>query len=193
MSEYTQRYEHVSHKELYQGVTSGDPKQIETLSSQWSSLKDTVEGLGRDLSADLEALNRTWTGDAALKFQERVDLVVGYSGSIAEGMAGMRQALDMMATELRDAKAKAESPEETDDNDKLIGGAVKGFVMGGGVGAVIGGFVGHSQDEAEQEKAHQRMVQVVAKLAEGYDFSAYDRIVVPQKPDDRTPATPPRT
>ncbi|MFG2053876.1 WXG100 family type VII secretion target [Micromonospora sp. NPDC048930] len=187
MSEYTQRYQHVSHKELYQGVTAGDPKQIDGLSAQWSSLKDTLEGLGRDLTKDLDALAKTWTGDAAREFHQRLNLVVDYSGNLAEGMAGIRQALDMMATELRTAQSKAESPEETDDNDKLVDGAVKGFLMGGAAGAVIGGFVGHKQDEAEQEKAHQRMVQVVANLAEGYDFSAYGRIVVPEEPDKRLP------
>jgi WXG100 family type VII secretion target len=187
VSEYTQRYQHVSHKELYQGVNAGDPKQIDGLSAQWSSMKDTLEGLGRDLTKDLDALAKTWSGDAAREFHQRLNLIVNYSGNLAEGMAGIKQALGMMATELRTAQSKAESPEETDDNDKLVDGAVKGFLMGGGAGAVIGGFVGHKQDEAEQEKAHQRMVQVVANLAEGYDFSAYGRIVVPEEPDHRLP------
>ncbi|MFU8852253.1 WXG100 family type VII secretion target [Micromonospora sp. SL1-18] len=187
MSEYTQRYEHVSHKELYQGVTAGDPKQVDGLSAQWSSLKDTLEGLGRDLNADLDALAKTWTGDAAREFHQRVDLVVKYSGNLAHGMTGIRQALDMMATELRTAQTNAESPEETDDNDKLLSGAGKGLLMGGLPGAVIGGIVGHQQDKAEQEKAHQRMVQVVANLAEGYDFSAYGRVVAPEPPDPCLP------
>ncbi|SCF38615.1 WXG100 family type VII secretion target [Micromonospora viridifaciens] len=187
MSEYTQRYEHVSHKELYQSVNAGDPKQVDTLSAQWSSMKDTLEGLGRDLAGDLDALTKTWTGDAAREFQQRVNLIVEYSGNLAHGMAGIRQALDMMATELRTAQANAESPEETDDNDKMLSGAGKGFLFGGAVGAVIGGVVGHQQDKAEQEKAHQRMVQVVANLAEGYDFSAYGRVVVPEPPDPRLP------
>jgi WXG100 family type VII secretion target len=187
VSEYTRRYEHVSHQELYQGVTAGDPKQIEGLSAQWSSLKDTLDGLSRDLAKDLDALAKTWTGDAAREFHQRLNMVVDYSGNLAEGMAGIKQALGMMATELRAAQSKSESPEETDDNDKLLGGAVKGFLAGGAAGAVIGGFVGHKQDEAEQEKAHQRMVKVVANLAEGYDFSAYGRIVVPEEPDNRLP------
>ncbi|MFI7210816.1 WXG100 family type VII secretion target [Micromonospora maritima] len=184
MSEYTQRYEHVSHEELYQGVNAGDPLQIEGLSAQWTSLKGTLDDLGRDLAADLDALAKTWTGDAAREFHRRLDMVVGYSGNLAEGMTGIRQGLDMMASELRTAQAKAESPEKTDDNDKLLSGAGKGFLIGGAPGALIGGIVGHQQDEAEQEKAHQRMVQVVAKLAEGYDFSAYGRIVVPDPPPD---------
>ncbi|MEU3452348.1 WXG100 family type VII secretion target [Micromonospora sp. NPDC006766] len=187
VSEYTRRYEHVSHRELYQGVTAGDPTQIDGLAAQWSSLKDTLESLGRDLADDLDALAKTWTGDAARKFHQRVSLAVEYSGNLAHGVAGLRQALDMMATELRTAQSKAESPEETDDNDKLVSGATKGFLIGGVAGAVIGGIVGHEQDKAEQDKAHQRMVRVVADLAEGYDLSAYGRVVVPEPPDDDLP------
>ncbi|NES26421.1 hypothetical protein GCE86_28380 [Micromonospora terminaliae] len=187
MSEYTQRYEHVSHKELYQGVNAGDPKQIDGLSAQWTSMKGTLDDLSRDLTADLDALLKTWSGDAAREFHRRLNLVADYSGNLAEGMTGIRQGLDMMAGELRTAQAKAESPEETDDNDKLLSGAGKGFLVGGLPGAVVGGIVGHEQDKAEQEKAHQRMVQVVAKLAEGYDFSAYGRIVVPEPPDSGLP------
>ena len=187
MSEYTRRYEHVSHEELYQGVNAGDPKQIEALSAQWTSLKGTLDDLGRDLTADLEALAKTWTGDAAREFHRRLDMVVRYSGNLAEGMTGIRQGLDMMSSELRAAQSKAESPEKTDDNDKLLSSAGKGFLIGGAPGAVIGGIVGHQQDKAEQEKAHQRMVQVVAKLAEGYDFSAYGRIVVPDPPETELP------
>ncbi|WP_433284760.1 WXG100 family type VII secretion target [Micromonospora sp. CA-244673] len=187
MSEYTQRYEHVSHKELYQGVNAGDPKQIDGLSAQWTSLKGTLDDLGRDLTGDLDALLKTWTGDAAREFHRRLNLVADYSGNLAEGMTGIRQALDMMASELRTAQAKSESPEETDDNDKLLSGAGKGFLVGGVPGALVGGLVGHEQDKAEQEKAHQRMVQVVAKLAEGYDFSAYGRIVVPEPANTELP------
>ncbi|MEU8259225.1 WXG100 family type VII secretion target [Micromonospora sp. NPDC048999] len=187
VSEYTRRYEHVSHRELYQGVTAGDPTQVDGLAAQWSSLKDTLESLGRDLAGDLDALAKTWSGDAAREFHQRVNLVVDYSGNLAHDMAGLRQALDLMATALRTAQSKAESPEETDDNDKLVSGATKGFLIGGVTGAVIGGIVGHEQDKAEQEKAHQRMVQVVANLAEGYDLSAYGRVVIPEPPDHRLP------
>ncbi|GAB3067144.1 WXG100 family type VII secretion target [Micromonospora schwarzwaldensis] len=187
MSEYTRRYEHVSHEELYQGVNAGDPAQIEGLSARWTSLKGTLDDLARDLTADLDALAKTWTGDASREFQRRLTMVAGYSGNLAEGMTGIRQALDMMAGDLRAAQAEAESPEKTDDNDKLLSGAGKGFLLGGGPGAVIGGIIGHQQDEAEQKKAHQRMVQVVAKLAEGYDFSAYGRVVAPEPPGSELP------
>ncbi|GHJ17842.1 WXG100 family type VII secretion target [Micromonospora sp. AKA38] len=187
MSEYTRRYEHVSHEELYQGVNAGDPAQIDALSARWTSLEGTLDDLSRDLTADLDALAKTWTGGASREFQRRLTMVAGYSGDLAEGMTGIRQALDMMAGDLRAAQAEAESPEKTDDHDKLLSGAGKGFLLGGGPGAVIGGIIGHQQDEAEQEKAHRRMVRVVAKLAEGYDFSAYGRVVAPEPPGSELP------
>ncbi len=104
-------------------------------------------------------------------------------------MAGIKQGLTLMADHLRAAHKKAESPEETDDNDKAIGGAIKGGALFGLTGLIVGGVAGHQQDKAEQEKAHQRMVNLVADLASSYDISAYDRVVDPPPPDPDTPNT----
>ncbi|MEH0845192.1 WXG100 family type VII secretion target [Micromonospora sp. CPCC 205711] len=186
MSEYTQRYQHVSHKELYDAVRAGDPGQIDGLASQWSSLKDTLSGLARDLDGDLDRLAGSWTGDAAREFQERLSLVSRFSTELADGMSDVGQALTMMAGQLRVAQQQAESPEETDDHDKLLGNAAKGAVFGVG-GMVVGGLIGHQQDKAEQEKAHQRMVLLVAELSAGYDVSAYGRVVEAPPPDGRLP------
>lgn len=197
MSEYTARYQRVSHKELYDAVQAGDPAQIDRLAAAWNSMKGTLDDLARDLKRDLEKLTHTWTGDASQEFQRRVSLIVDYSTNLSEGMADVRQGLTLMASHLRTAQKEAESPEETDDHDKAISGALKGGAMFGLPGAIVGGFMGHQQDEEEQEKAHQRMVQVVAELAAGYDLSAYGRLVSPSDPDgdlpqdaDTTPTTP---
>ncbi|MEV4489148.1 WXG100 family type VII secretion target [Micromonospora coxensis] len=186
MSEYTQRYQHVSHRELYDAVRAGDPQQVEGLASEWSSLRDTLDGLARDLDADLEKLAPTWTGDAAREFQDRLSLVVRYSTELAEGAADVRQGLNLMAGQLRTAQQKAESPEATDDHDKAIDGATKGALLGV-PGMIVGGIMGHQQDKAEQEKAHQRMVEVVADLAAGYEVARYGRIVDPPPPPTRLP------
>ncbi|MFI7604937.1 WXG100 family type VII secretion target [Micromonospora sp. NPDC049366] len=188
MSEYTQRYEGSSHQELYDAVMAGSPEQIEGVAAQWSSVKGILDGLGRDLASDLEKLANTWTGSAGQEFQRRVTLVVDYAGTLGEGTADITQALTMMAGQLRTAQKQAESPEETDDHDKAFSGAVKGSVFGL-PGAVVGGLMGHQQDKEEQEKAHQRMVNVVAELAAGYDLSAYDRVVPPPPPPPDTPGT----
>ncbi|MGK5441890.1 WXG100 family type VII secretion target [Micromonospora sp. URMC 105] len=186
MSEYTQRYQHVSHRELYDAVQAGDPQQIDNLASQWSSLRDTLDNLSRDLGTDLEKLAPAWTGDAAREFHDRLSLVVRYSSELAEGTAEVRQALSLMAGQLRTAQGKAESPEATDDHDKAVDGATKGLILGV-PGMIVGGILGHQQDKAEQEKAHQRMVQVVGDLAAGYEVASYGRVVDPPAPPPRLP------
>ncbi|WP_435204208.1 WXG100 family type VII secretion target [Micromonospora sp. bgisy143] len=188
MSEYTQRYQGRSHQELYDAVMAGKPEQIEGIAAQWASLKGILDGLGRELKGDLEKLGNTWTGSAGREFQRRMTLIVNHSDALGEGMSGVKQGLTMMAGQLRTAHQKAESPEETDDNDQAISGALKGAAFGL-PGAVVGGIMGHQQDKEEQEKAHQRMVNLVAELAAGYDLSAYDRVVDPPPPDPETPRT----
>ncbi|RKR89907.1 hypothetical protein BDK92_4267 [Micromonospora pisi] len=190
--EYVQRYQHVSHEELYRAVHAGDADQVETLASKWSSLKTTVDGLARSLREDLDALDRAWTGAAGEEFQRRINLVVSYSNSVATGMGAVNEGLSLMAGPLRTAQKDAESPEETDDHDQALGGAAKGAIFGP-AGMVVGGFLGHQQDKEEQERAHQRMVAVVARLAAAYDLSAYDRLITPPVADPETPDTVNRT
>ncbi|MGV9210953.1 WXG100 family type VII secretion target [Micromonospora sp. RB23] len=188
MSEYTQRYQDRSHQELYDAVMAGKPEQIEGIAAQWAALKGILDGLGRELKGDLEKLGNTWTGAAGREFQRRLTLIVDHSDALGEGMSGVKQGLTMMAGQLRTAHQNVESPEETDDNDQAIKGALKGSAFGL-PGAVVGGIMGHQQDKEEQEKAHQRMVNLVAELAAGYDLSAYDRVVDPPPPDPDTPRT----
>ncbi|MEV1070441.1 WXG100 family type VII secretion target [Micromonospora parva] len=189
MSEYTQRYQGSSHQQLYDGLMAGKPEQIEGVAAQWAELKGILDGLGRELSGDLDKLANTWTGSAGREFHRRLSLIVAHTDALGEGMAGVKQGLTMMADHLRAAHKQAESPEETDDNDKAIGGAIKGGAVFGLTGLIVGGIAGHQQDKAEQEKAHQRMVNLVADLASSYDISAYDRVVDPPPPDPDTPTT----
>ncbi|WP_428962410.1 WXG100 family type VII secretion target [Micromonospora fluostatini] len=186
MSEYTQRYEPVSHQQLYDGVRAGDPEQIEGLATGWSTMRDTLNDLSRSLDGDLEGLAGTWSGAAGQEFQRRLTLIVRYAETLAEGMADVRQGLSTMSGQLRTAKQDAESPEETDDHDKAISGAAKGAIFGL-PGAAIGGFLGHQQDKAEREKAHQRMVQLVAGLAASYDLTAATQLVTPPVPPTDLP------
>ncbi|MFC5927223.1 WXG100 family type VII secretion target [Micromonospora vulcania] len=188
MSEYTQRYQGQSHQQLYDAVMAGKPEQIDGVAAQWSTLKGTLDGLGRELSGDLDKLGNTWTGSAGREFQRRMTLIVDHAAALGDGMNGIKQGLTMMAGELRTAHKQAESPDETDDNDKAISGALKGAALGV-PGLIAGGLLGHQQDKAEQEKAHQRMVNVVANLAAGYDLSAYDRVINPPPPHPDTPST----
>ncbi|WP_433389412.1 WXG100 family type VII secretion target [Micromonospora sp. KLBMP9576] len=186
MSEYTHRYQHVGHQQLYDGVMAGQPGQIEGVAAQWTALKGMLDGLSRALSGDLDKLANTWTGSASQEFQRRLTFVTDYADKLGEGMADVSRGLNLMAGELRTARAQAESPAETDDHDQTVSGAAKGAVFGL-PGVVIGGLLGHQQDKAEQEKAHKRMVKVVSELAAGYDLSAYGRLVAPPPPHPETP------
>ncbi|QGN45700.1 WXG100 family type VII secretion target [Micromonospora sp. WMMD558] len=188
MSEYTQRYQPESHQALYDGVMAGQPGQIEGVAAQWTTLKGIVDDLRRELNGDLEKLANTWTGEAGQEFQRRLGFVAAYAESLGEGMADVSRGLILMADHLRTAREQAESPAETDDHDQAISGAAKGAVFGV-PGMVVGGLLGHQQDKAEQEKAHQRMVNVVSELAAGYDLSAYGRLVPPPPPPPDTPGS----
>ncbi|MFF5176543.1 hypothetical protein ACFY2Q_00750 [Micromonospora sp. NPDC000316] len=188
MSEYTQRYQGSSHQQLYDAVMAGKPEQIDGLAAKWATLKGILDSFSREFSGDLEKLGNSWTGSAGLEFQRRLTLIVDHADALGEGMSDIQQGLTMMAGQLRTAHKQAESPDETDDNDQAISGALKGAVFGL-PGAVVGGVMGHQQDKAEQEKAHKRMVNVVAELAAGYDLSAYDRVVDPPRPHAETPKT----
>ncbi|MEU1587384.1 hypothetical protein [Micromonospora sp. NPDC005710] len=189
MSEYTQRYQGNSHQQLYDGLMAGKPEQIEGVATQWAELKGILDGLGRELGGDLDKLGNTWTGSAGREFHRRLSFIVAHTNALGEGMAGVKQGLTMMADHLRAAHKVAESPEETDDNDKAISGAIKGGAIFGLTGLIAGGIAGHQQDKAEQDKAHQRMVNLVADLASSYEISAYDRVVEPPPPDPETPST----
>ncbi|NJP31115.1 WXG100 family type VII secretion target [Micromonospora sp. HSS6-12] len=167
---------------------AGQPGQIEGVAAQWTALKGIVDDLRRDLKGDLEKLANTWTGEAGQEFQRRLGFVATYAESLGEGMADVSRGLTLMADHLRTAKEQAESPAETDDHDQAMSGAAKGAVFGV-PGMVVGGLLGHQQDKAEQEKAHQRMVNVVSELAAGYDLSAYGRLVPPPPPPPDTPGS----
>ena len=69
---------------------------------------------------------------------------------------------------MQEAQREAESPDATDDSDKTWKGAAVGAPLGP-AGMLVGGFFGHQKDEEEKEKAHNRMVQLVAGLGPGVD------------------------
>ena len=137
MSEYTQRYQHVSHQQLYDGVMAGQPGQIDGVAAQWTALKGMLDGLSRELSGDLDKLANTWTGSASQEFQRRLTLVTDYADKLGEGMADVSRGLTLMAGELRTAREQAESPAETDDHDQALSGAAVGVRAPGPLRGVV--------------------------------------------------------
>lgn len=173
--EILQRYANASHQELYEQLMAGNPEQIEGLAAQWRSAHDTVAGLGDTLRRDLEQLVPVWDSAAGREYQRRVEAVITFAEMLADEFDDIRSGLTTMAEELREAQREAESPEATDDHDKLIAGAGAGAlagarfgVAGAVAGGVIGAFEGFRQDEAEKEAARQRMIQLVVQLSAEY-------------------------
>lgn len=205
--EILQRYANASHQELYEQLMAGDPEQIEGLAAQWRSAHDTVAGLGDTLRRDLAQLLPVWDSAAGREYQRRIEAVITFAEMLAGEFGDIRSGLTTMAEALREAQREAESPEATDDHDKLIAGAGAGALAGvrfGGVpgavvGGVIGAFEGFKQDEAEKEAARQRMIQLVVQLSAEYRMTEQTNLTMeltgpPEElpigsPDDRVTPT----
>jgi uncharacterized protein YukE len=177
------RYAQLSHEELYRTLMASDPGQVEHLASQWRSLQETLDHLATSLDTTLNQLSQAWESDSSAVYQYYMATISSFATALSTEFDQLHEGLKLMAIDLRAARAKAESPADTDNSDKAISGAAKGAAIGGAVagpgGAVVGGAIGaafgHQQDEEEQAKAHQRMVRVVADLAERYEVSAVNR------------------
>jgi len=187
-------YAALSHEVLYKMLMVGDPGQVDGLASEWSSVQGTVEHLAASLGRDLAALHEVWAAESGTEFQRRVGIVSAYSADLGRDFDALHQGLTLMAGALREARAKAENPADTDDSDSTLSSAATGALVGGAVagapgaavGATIGAVFGHEQDEQEKAKARQRMVQVVTELAGEYEVTGADRWpgAVPEPPAD---------
>jgi uncharacterized protein YukE len=166
--EFITRYQAVSHEDLWRQLKAGNPEQVDKLAAVWKSLHDTAHSLATSLDQDLGRLTAGWASSSGTEYQRRLHLITSYSETMAEEFTSLQRGLSLMSGPLRTAQKHAEDPAATDNNDKAIQDAVIGTVILGPAGGVLGGFFGHSQDEQEKEKAHQRMVQVVATLAAEY-------------------------
>lgn len=165
--EYYLRYRGHSHRVLYNQVMAGDPDQVEDLASSWSRVESALTNISDELNKSLSELGRIWRSTAATEFQQRVRLVTSFARDLASDVGHLRTGLHLMANALREAKNNAEDPAETEDHDKAIAGALLGMPLGP-VGSAAGAFIGDKLDEAERQRAHERMVRVVANLAAAY-------------------------
>src|SRR5690554_5488173 len=169
--EYYARYAGVSHYDLYYQLRAGNPSQVENLATTWKSLAISVDDMAANLDRDLERLRSSWTGSASDEFGRRVSLVSEFARELSDEFTRVHRSLTLMAGSLRSAQARAEHPDETNDHDKLLKGAAAGLV-GGPAGALIGGMIGHQLDKEEKQRAHQRMIRLVAEVAAEYDVAA---------------------
>ena len=191
--EILERYQNLSHRELYDMLLAGTPSQVDELVTSWSSMRDTAQALADALRADLERLNGSWDSAAGREYQYRVGLIATYAETLSREFDSIQSGLSSMSSALAAAQREAESPEETDDMDQTVSGAARG--------AAYGSVPrpdrhhrrrhhrrgdGHNQDEAEREAARQRMVALVAGLAAQYavtDASTWPATVPPPPTD----------
>jgi hypothetical protein len=166
--EYINRYQSYSHEELWKDLKAGDPNQVDTLAAAWKSLHDTASGLATSLNQDLAKLTAGWSSSSGTEYQRRVGLIGSFSSAMAGEFDSLYRGLSLMSGPLRTAQKQAEDPAATDDHDNTIKDALIGFAVAGPPGGIIGGLFGNEQDKEEKEKAHQRMVQLVANLAADY-------------------------
>ncbi|GAA1851201.1 hypothetical protein [Asanoa iriomotensis] len=172
------RYAGMSHRELYDQLFAGSPCQIENTVAAWKSAERQADTLAGTIDTDLQRVLAGWEGAAGTEFRDRVGKISTFSRELSGNFLATHSGLSQMSAALSDAQAKAETPEEHDDNDKLWSGAAdgasKGALLGpaGALGgALLGGFMGHNQDEEEKERARQRMAALVAGVATSYEVA----------------------
>jgi uncharacterized protein YukE len=190
--DYTAKYQKLSHQQLYDQLMAGDPDQVDSAAAKFSSLRDTVEGVHTSLDTDLEALAQGWNSDSGAEYQRRLGLVSSFAHSLHYDFDSLQGTLTQWSSLLRTAKKHAENPADTDNADQTVKDAATGAAIGGLVGGVpgaaigglVGGWFGHNADEEEKQKAHERMIALVAGLAANYDMT--DRLpdMVTQPPTD---------
>jgi len=127
---YYARYEHLSHRELYDTVRAGDPSTLDQVATRWFTMGNTAGSLSTDLQRDLAALAHTWHGSAGAEFQRRLLSVAQFSDTLAAEFDGLHTNAKYLASRLREAQSKAEDPAATDDNDKMSSGAMNGAAIG---------------------------------------------------------------
>lgn len=150
-----ERYRKFGHAELYRMVQAGKPRQVENVADMWASLADTAGALAAALRRDLARLQPDWIGRASDEYHHRLTALVRYAQMLADEAGAIRDGLIGMAHALAGAQGKAEPPEPAP-------------VLGSTVDAVLGSEVGRVMPVTERQRAHERIVSLVAKLAAEY-------------------------
>jgi hypothetical protein len=180
-NEYYAKYEHLSHKELYDMLMAGKPGQVQGSATGWTKLRDGTDGLSSALTRDLQRLAGSWSSPSGQEYQRRVGLIGEFSNQLSEDFGVMQEQLSSLSGDLTRAQGKAEDPADIHPHNMLkdaaVGAGAGSFLGPAGtlIGGTIGAIHGHDADEEEKEKARQRMIQVVADLAGTYSVVGTSR------------------
>jgi uncharacterized protein YukE len=157
-----------SHRELYDQLMAGKPDQVDGHAATLRRLHETLDGLSRTLSTDLQELGNAWSSSSGQEYTSRIGAITTYSSAISQNFSTLSTNLSAMASDLRTAQKQAQSPDKTDGNSNMVKDAAIGGAVFGVPGAVIGGIFGHNQDEEAKQKAQEQMARLVANLAGQY-------------------------
>jgi hypothetical protein len=173
--DYQTKYGALTHEQLYKQLMAGDPDQVDAVAAKISSLRDTLGSLHDSLQTDLAGLAKGWSSDAGVEYQHRLGVIGTFAADLHTDLDSVHTTLTGWSGLLREAKKHAENPADTDGNSNTIKDAAIGAAAGSplgplgmAAGGLIGGFMGHNQDEEERQKAHERMITLVANLAADY-------------------------
>jgi len=168
--EFVARYQGLTHKQLWDHLTAGDPDQVEDLAAGWKLLHDTAGHLAASLQQDLAKLAGGWHSLSADEYQHRVSLISSFSNDLADNFQDVHTGLSLMAGDLRSAQKHAEDAADV-NGTHIPTDAFIGTIAVGPAGGLVGAWYGHQQDKAEKEKARQRMIHLVAGLAASYSMA----------------------
>jgi hypothetical protein len=173
--DYIARYQHQSHQQLYNSLEPADPHSLEATSDAWHTTRQRLHDLAALIQQDVSELMRHWSGPAGAEFEQRLHTVTAFSRDVAGSAGQVSDGLSRLVGPVHTAKteARTENPADTNDNDKAVTLGVVGAIAGGPIGAGIGAFFGHKADEAEKEKARQRMLETIGQLAAAYDVTTH--------------------
>ncbi|GLZ81811.1 hypothetical protein Afil01_66180 [Actinorhabdospora filicis] len=184
---YLPPYQSQDHAALWKSLQAGDPGQIDGLAATWvNPIRATLDDFVLDLDRDLTDLMDYWSEktEGGAEFKRRLSLVIQFADQLAGHVGTIKDNLHAWKTALETAQGNAPDPADTDDSGRTIAGAAIGTAILGPAGALIGGLIGHEQDEEQRREAREKIIMIIAELAREYDTKEEIKSPPPLPPVD---------